>query len=253
MLVGNDALYGGLGGDFTCVCCSTTDGRIITASPLNGQVVLRHELGHSLIPVGEEYDGGVVYDGVNADAVENIHRLKWRKYLSGPARIEDAKVPMQAYPWHNLDEGGYSISFTGSNKPFKKQRYVRSLLRVSLSSIPDPTHVIIALNGDVVDLDAAFPEEWKNSLDRRWLEVPMGAVPAGDNLLEVELSGLGREAEPGQGGKMVTSVEIIEYAEDFNAEEGFIGAFPTYAVDGGVTLRPVSGDKLADSRRMRGA
>lgn len=32
--------------------------RIITASKLNGPLVLRHELGHSLIPVGEEYEGG---------------------------------------------------------------------------------------------------------------------------------------------------------------------------------------------------
>lgn len=32
--------------------------RVITASPLNGPLVLRHELGHSLIPVGEEYEGG---------------------------------------------------------------------------------------------------------------------------------------------------------------------------------------------------
>jgi hypothetical protein len=33
-------------------------GRVITASALNGPLVLRHELGHSLIPVGEEYEGG---------------------------------------------------------------------------------------------------------------------------------------------------------------------------------------------------
>ena len=32
--------------------------RVITASKLNGPIVLRHELGHSLIDVGEEYEGG---------------------------------------------------------------------------------------------------------------------------------------------------------------------------------------------------
>jgi hypothetical protein len=37
--------------------------RIITASELNGPLVLRHELGHSLIPVGEEYDGGMLAVG----------------------------------------------------------------------------------------------------------------------------------------------------------------------------------------------
>jgi len=32
---------------------------VITASKLNGPVVLRHELGHSLINIGEEYEGGM--------------------------------------------------------------------------------------------------------------------------------------------------------------------------------------------------
>jgi len=47
LMIGNDGLYGGLGGDFT----------VITASEINGPLVLRHELGHSLIEEGDEYDG----------------------------------------------------------------------------------------------------------------------------------------------------------------------------------------------------
>jgi hypothetical protein len=47
LMTGNDGLYGGLGGDFT----------VITASEINGPLVLRHELGHSLIEEGDEYDG----------------------------------------------------------------------------------------------------------------------------------------------------------------------------------------------------
>ena len=47
LIIGNDGLYGGLGGDFT----------VITASEINGPLVLRHELGHSLIEEGDEYDG----------------------------------------------------------------------------------------------------------------------------------------------------------------------------------------------------
>jgi hypothetical protein len=52
-LIGNSDLYGGLGGEFT----------ITTASRLNGALVLRHEIGHSLIDVGEEYEGGYAYFG----------------------------------------------------------------------------------------------------------------------------------------------------------------------------------------------
>lgn len=47
LMIGNDGLYGGLGGDYT----------VITASEINGPLVLRHELGHSLIEEGDEYDG----------------------------------------------------------------------------------------------------------------------------------------------------------------------------------------------------
>jgi len=85
---------------------------VITASKLNGPVVLRHELGHSLINVGEEYEGGMsfpsgfvlnpgeVYSGVNADEVDHLHNLKWASFLSDPdnVRIEDAKVAVQHYP-----------------------------------------------------------------------------------------------------------------------------------------------------------
>lgn len=72
-LVGNTDLYGGLGGEFTWVlpCHALSpvrgeahpSGSITTASKLNGALVLRHEIGHSLIPVGEEYEGGYAYFG----------------------------------------------------------------------------------------------------------------------------------------------------------------------------------------------
>ena len=45
-------IYGGLGGQFV----------IGTKSATTGTVVLRHEMGHNFINVGEEYDGGNVYN-----------------------------------------------------------------------------------------------------------------------------------------------------------------------------------------------
>eukprot|EP00479_Gromia_sphaerica_P003121 TRINITY_DN1362_c0_g1_i2.p1 TRINITY_DN1362_c0_g1~~TRINITY_DN1362_c0_g1_i2.p1 ORF type:complete len:203 (-),score=38.96 TRINITY_DN1362_c0_g1_i2:236-844(-) len=47
-LIGNDPFYGGRGGQFT----------VSTSSPTSGTVVLRHEFGHTMAQVGEEYDGG---------------------------------------------------------------------------------------------------------------------------------------------------------------------------------------------------
>ena len=61
LITGNDGLYGGLGGDFT----------VITASEINGPLVLRHELGHSLIEEGDEYDGST-----STRCSELIHRFR---------------------------------------------------------------------------------------------------------------------------------------------------------------------------------
>lgn len=238
------------------------DPRIITASPRNGPLVLRHELGHSLIPVGEEYEGGFVYSGVNADNVEHVHNLKWKKFLSDPShvRIEDAKVPLQAYPWHDLDTGAYEVEFVSSNKPSeglagfvvgkfsdvlkekgKRRRYTSARLRMSLSSIPYASHVRLTLNGGEVDLAPEFKKDWDDVLDRRWVHLPLpNGIPGGRVKVKVELTEEGRQAEAGQGGKMISSIEIAEYARGFNAKKGFVGAFPTYDDHGGVTLRPVS-------------
>lgn len=49
-IIGNDPFYGGLGGEFV----------ISTSSATSGTIVLRHEIGHSMISEGEEYDGGQV-------------------------------------------------------------------------------------------------------------------------------------------------------------------------------------------------
>lgn len=235
------------------------DPRIITASRRNGPLVLRHELGHSLIPVGEEYEGGFVYSGVNADKVEHIHNLKWKRFLSDPrnVRIEDAKVPLQAYPWHDLDDGPYAIEFEASNpsiaaehaldeeEELSKRKYPTARLRTSLSSIPYVSHVRLTLNGEEVDLSSQFAPDWDGVLDRRWVHLPMpDGIPGGKVRVEVELTEEGKKAKAGQGGKMISSIEIAEYGRDFESKPGFVGAFPTYDDHGRATLRPVSSSAL---------
>ncbi|WVQ96795.1 hypothetical protein IAU59_003902 [Kwoniella sp. CBS 9459] len=235
ILLGNDPLYGGLGGEFT----------IITASELNGPLVLRHELGHSLIPVGEEYEGGYAYFGANSDKTQHLDHLKWRDLLSDPhdLRIEDAKVPLQVYPWHDLEKVAYSTAFNSSNYSSDRRTYPTAMLRASLSSIPHSSHIEIDLNGESLDLSDTFPIEWDGSLDRRWLESPLPhGLDSTENIIHVGLTAEGRRAQAGKGGKMITSLEIIEYGGDgrFNHTEGHIGAFPTYSMDGQVTLRPTN-------------
>ncbi|KAK8858455.1 hypothetical protein IAR55_002682 [Kwoniella newhampshirensis] len=237
ILLGNDPLYGGLGGEFT----------IITASELNGPLVLRHELGHSLIPVGEEYEGGFAYFGVSSDKIDHLHDLKWKRFLTNPkeVRVEDAQVPLQVYPWHDLDDSSYTVAFTSNNTASRD--YPTALLRASISSIPYASHIFISLNNATLDLSDGFPKAWKGTNDRRWLEVSLGeGLLEGKNVVTVGLTEDGKREKAGQGGKMIDSIEIIEYGGNgrFNHTEGFIGAFPTYAMDGSVTLRPTNEECL---------
>ncbi|WVQ73160.1 hypothetical protein IAR50_002724 [Cryptococcus sp. DSM 104548] len=237
ILLGNDPLYGGLGGEFT----------VVTASPLNGPVVLRHELGHSLIEVGEEYEGGYAYFGVNSEKPGKHENAKWKDFLTEPgsSRIEDAKVPLQEYPWHDLDISPWSVSFNSSNSDSTLSDYPTALLRASLSSIPNPSHIAIVVNDRTLNLTETFPPEWEGSLDRRWLEVALvqgRELVSGVNRIQVHLTEEGKKAQAGKGGKMITSLEVIEYGGGgrFNHTEGYIGLFPTYAMDGRIRLRPTN-------------
>jgi len=116
--------------------------------------------------------------------------------------------------WFNLTESAYQTTFISSNVP-NKALYPNSMLRFSLSSIPYLSHIRFILNGQAIDLSKAFLPEWEGSLDRRWLQLALtDPLPAGENRLEVELTQKGLDAEEGQGGKMLTSVEIMEYGGD---------------------------------------
>lgn len=131
-LVGNTDLYGGLGGEFT----------ITTASTLNGALVLRHEIGHSLIDVGEEYEGGFAYFGVNSSP--NFTDVKWAHWLTEPERTprsEDAATPLQAYPWHDLEEASWSTSFETEGS----ERYPQAMLRFSIAGLTSADQYVVAL------------------------------------------------------------------------------------------------------------
>ncbi|NBQ52666.1 MAG: hypothetical protein EBU49_03680 [Proteobacteria bacterium] len=62
VVIANDPLYGGLGGEFA----------ISTSSIKSGTVVLRHELGHNFGRVGEEYDGGGYFGANHADEITSV-------------------------------------------------------------------------------------------------------------------------------------------------------------------------------------
>lgn len=94
-VIANDDFYGGLGGEF--VISTRFAKSLIIRSKTSGVIVLRHEMGHNFIHVGEEYDGGDVYSGVNS--ASQISGLSWSHWLSDPKRIKEEreKLKVQEY------------------------------------------------------------------------------------------------------------------------------------------------------------
>lgn len=131
--------------------------------------------------------------------------------------LRHANAPGPEYSWHDLDISSWAISFNSSNLISHQKggpSYPTALLRASLSSIPHSSHITFVLNGYILGLADGFPEAWEGSLDRRWLEIPLNletGLQSGCNTIKVALTDEGRRARAGQGGKMIASLEIIEY------------------------------------------
>ena len=209
ILLGNDGFYGGLGGTPT----------VITASRENGVQVLRHELGHTLIPVGEEYDNGYAYFGVNAaNATEHgaHQRVSWAHWLSnskarrtGRVRMEDSRVAVQKYPWHDLAKSPYAVNFSDHGAT-----YPTGLLRFSVSGIPTESNLVVKMDGQVVDYN--FSKVHHGSLDRTWVQILLDNGLAGypksrndRHELELIATAASETVRP-----MLSSVEIIEYGSE---------------------------------------
>lgn len=230
ILLGNDPLYGGLGGEYT-----TT-----TASLANGALVLRHEIGHSIIDVGEEYDGGYAYFGVNA--VHDLSNVTWTHWLEHQEddaylfRAERSAMPMQAYPWTLLNTTEpWTISFLSSGN------YARHLIKFSLSGLPDRDDLGILF--DSVDL--RWTPRKDIGIDRWHYDVyEETSLSAGMHEISFVLKNGALE-----GSAQLCSVEVLEYGTEaeFNATLGHYGMFPTFSIDNDTSYRPTNDDCLMRS------
>lgn len=209
ILLGNDGFYGGLGGTPT----------VITASRENGVQVLRHELGHTLIPVGEEYDGGYAYFGVNAaNATEQGAKqsVSWAHWSSDPkarrtgrVRMEDSRVAVQEYPWHDLAKSPYAVNFSDHG-----DTYPTGLFRFSVSGVPTESNLVVKMDGQVVDYN--FTKGHHGSLDRTWVQILLDNGLAGYPKLRTDRHELEFVATAASETvrPMLSSVEIIEYGSE---------------------------------------
>ena len=175
--------------------------RVITPSIANGALVLRHELGHSIIDVGEEYDGGFAYFGVNA--AHNLSELPWPQWLSsqGLPRVEQSLMPMQAYPWTLLNHTSpWTVSFNSSGL------YNRHLVKFSLSGIPDASDLSVKFNG----ADLGWEPRKDIGVDRWHYDIWSDkGLKEGLHELRFDLNNLQLE-----GQAQLCSAEILEYGDE---------------------------------------
>ncbi|OSX57195.1 hypothetical protein POSPLADRAFT_1050237 [Postia placenta MAD-698-R-SB12] len=231
ILMGNDPLYGGLGGEFT----------VITPSLANGALVLRHELGHSIIEIGEEYDGGYAYFGVNAANTLSTP-IPWSHWFTpGPhsghtvsgARVERSAMPLQAYAWTMLNTtASWSVRFNSSGT------YARHLVRFSLSGLPAQSDLNAQLDGETLPW-APRPDI---GVDRWHYDIHRGnSLSEGEHALTFTLLNGKRE-----GIAQLCSAEILEFGDEgeFVSTPGHYGVFPTFSNKNQTSYRPTNEDCL---------
>ena len=186
-------MKGGLGGEFV----------ISTSSKTSGIVVIRHELGHNLIPVGEEYDGGWVYSGVNSAHSLPAPWTHWLTNSSAAAVEERNRVIFQEYPWLDLSFGTWrKMFYTDGHDGGWERVYIQG----SVSGVPDRADLWVGIDG--IELDW-YPT---HNDDRRFLEwnSNKGFAP-GFHVIEFR-----QLTEPAKGRmpRQLCSLEIIEYGPE---------------------------------------
>lgn len=171
----------------------------MTASPHNGAAVLRHELGHSIIGVGEEYDGGAVYRGVNSARPGGA--VPWTQWYTDPAsepKVQRSNMPIQAYPWTMLNtSSSWSATFSSAGT------YDNMELQFSISGVLASSDLRVELDGK--DL------EWEVNeivgMDRWIYNMKFDyALEPGSHTLSYTL--LNEERE---GTAQLCNLEILEY------------------------------------------
>jgi hypothetical protein len=156
--------------------------------------------------VGEEYDGGYAYYGVNS--AQNQPPFKWAHWLPQPLepaesmpRIERSVSPLQSYPWQLLNfTSPYSVSFNSSGT------YSKHLVRFSLSGAPRASDLLVELDGE----DLGWTPRNDVGVDRWHYDIMVNsALAEGEHELIFALGSTGQE-----GLLQLCSFEIIEYGSD---------------------------------------
>lgn len=164
IVIANDDFYGGLGGRYA----------ITTRSRVSGPIVLRHELGHNFSNVGEEYDGGQVYQGAN---FSRTGIGQWDHWKNSPVtQKHEATFVFGAYLWKELT-APFVQDFTTDDKA--------AFFSVKISSVgwEKEGDVEILLDGSPLALTGHFTN------DRSFFDTKAFHLKAGKHQLIIRSNG----------------------------------------------------------------
>ncbi|KAI9293856.1 hypothetical protein K502DRAFT_325116 [Neoconidiobolus thromboides FSU 785] len=215
-IIANDDFYGGLGGEFV----------ISTKSARTGTVVLRHEMGHNFVDVGEEYDNGWVYDGVNA--AQNIQNIGWKHWINGPVREEKVMYRLLAYPWRDLSKGSVTLNFTSDGK------YSRWYMLASVTAAGEEDCLEFTLDGKIL------PWKTTGSDDREFYEWKDNrGFLAGNHTVTIRSK---TNSTNKNIPRMIANIVLHEFGteKNFNEDNNNYSAYPTWDVDRRKTYRPTN-------------
>jgi hypothetical protein len=216
-IIANDDFYGGLGGEFV----------ISTRSNRTGTVVLRHEMGHNFVNVGEEYDNGQAYRGVNS--AQSVSTLGWTHWLSSAgAKEERAIYRLLEYPWADLAKGPQTLTFSSDGT------YSRWYLSVSVSAAGEADSLEFLLDGNVLPWtthgfdDREFYDWYGNE-----------GFTAGNHSFSVRSKTNSTHPEI---PRMICSVRLHEFGteEEFHISNDYVSAYPTFDIYGRKIFRPTN-------------
>lgn len=116
-------------------------------------------MGHNFIDVGEEYDDGSAYFGVNSASSLPMVMTKWGHWLNSESvREERAVYRLLEYPWADLSLGEQSFTFTSDGQ------YSRWYLDLSVSAAGEADSLEFTLDGEIL------PWESRGSDDREFYD-----------------------------------------------------------------------------------
>lgn len=107
--------------------------------------MLRYVVCRLQVRVGEEYDNGSSYSGVNSAPNLTVVGTKWGHWLSHEnIRVERAVYRLLEYPWADLEPGMQSFTFTSDGE------YSRWYLHVSVSAAGEEDCLEFILDGEIL-------------------------------------------------------------------------------------------------------